>query len=286
MMFQQLSLVLAVGALGWYALGQQPAPSVAKDASPTYMLAPSAKVLGLPLRNAADVHLGDIGDLLVDPRTGEIRYAVLDVGGFLGVGEDHRVVPWSFVQVAASAKDSDKLQARTTLTEAQVKAAPLCKKDEAFTSELDRRTEAAFGKDGAWTYSGKGEASFVRLRDMDGVLISDRAGKEVGTVDDLVLAPQNRCIAYAVVETSKEAGAKLVGLPCSQLEFAYDQERKLTARTPVEIARFSAAPVYDRADWKRMSSTAWITELSQYYGCDPFWKSSRFVSPRVASAQG
>ena len=88
----------------------------------------------------------------------------------------------------------------------------------------------------------------------------------------------NSCIAYVVVDTTKDAGDKDVVLPWARLSYSYDPEHKLKASTPVEIAKFAVAPEFDKKDWKRMSSGAWINEMSTYYGCDPFWKSTRFAS--------
>lgn len=271
---------LATGSvLATIAFSQSAAPDAKNQEEVRgYVLCPAGKLLGMDLRNDSEKDLGDIGDLLVEAHSGEIRYASLDVGGFLGVGEDHRVVPWSLIRVIPDEKDADKWHARTSLTEEQVKAAPKCKEHQRLDADLEKRMEATFGKHDSWAYSGKDEPLLVWCSQMDGVLVRDPAGKEVGTVKEIVLAPANDCVAYAVVNTKKEAGDKLVALPWSRLAYAYDGENKLMATTPVEIARFAAAPEYEKKDWKRMSSTAWINELSTYYACDPFWKTPRFAT--------
>jgi hypothetical protein len=80
------------------------------------------------------------------------------------------------------------------------------------------------------------------------------------------------------VDTKKEAGGKLVALPFARVQYAFDADKKLTASTPLDIGRFNSAPEYDKKDWKRMSSMPWVTEISTYYSCDPYWKTSRFAS--------
>lgn len=276
---------LALAATAWT---QSAAPGALKqDPAHSYALYPAGSVLDLKVRNDSDKNLGEIGDLLIDQRSGEIRFAVLDVGGFLGVGEDHRIIPWSFIQIVPDEKDAEKVHARTTLTEDQVKAAPTCKRDERKTPvELDKRIEATFGKNEAWAYAGKDEPAFLWCKQMDKVEIKDPARKEVGKVQRLVVAPANNCVAYVVVDANKDAGGKNVALPWPCIAYAYDSERKLTATTPVEIVKFTSAPEYDSKDWKRMTSTAWINELSTYYECDPFWKTSRFASARKSPPKG
>ena len=258
------------------ALAQSAAATLQQEV-PSYPVYPSGKLLGLKLHDAADKGMGEVGDLLIDPTTGEIRYAVLEVGGFLGVGEDRRVVPWSLVQIVPDSKDIEKCEARTKLTEEQVKGAPKAKKDAKFTAELDKRIEAAFGKDERWAYAGKGEPTFLLCSDMDDVVLKDLLDKEVGKIQDLVLAPTFNCVAFAVVDTTKEAGGKNVGVPFSRINYAYDGDKKLRATTSIDLAKFSVAPVYDKKDWKRVSSKSYLTELSTYYAADPFWKSARAV---------
>ena len=48
----------------------------------------------LKVYNRNGENLGKIKDLVVDARTGKISYAVLDFGGFLGIGDKWFAVPW------------------------------------------------------------------------------------------------------------------------------------------------------------------------------------------------
>ena len=45
--------------------------------------------------DAAGKFLGEIEEILIDTRTGCIRYVVLGIGGFLGIGRERFAVPWS-----------------------------------------------------------------------------------------------------------------------------------------------------------------------------------------------
>ena len=51
-------------------------------------------VLGKEVRSSADENMGRIVDVLVD-QTGHVRAAVIDFGGFLGVGNRKVVVDWT-----------------------------------------------------------------------------------------------------------------------------------------------------------------------------------------------
>ena len=58
-------------------------------------------VLGRDVRSPADEDMGRIVDVIVD-RTGTVRAAVIDFGGFLGVGSRKIVVDWNALHFGAS----------------------------------------------------------------------------------------------------------------------------------------------------------------------------------------
>ena len=55
----------------------------------------SDKVEGATVYNPNGEKLGSIDDLMIDRYTGTVRYAVLEFGGFLGMGTDRYPLPWS-----------------------------------------------------------------------------------------------------------------------------------------------------------------------------------------------
>ncbi|MCG5239114.1 PRC-barrel domain-containing protein [Azospirillum doebereinerae] len=54
------------------------------------------------LHGADGAELGKISELVVDPITGRVAYAVVEMGGFLGIGDAHVPVPWALFQPAAN----------------------------------------------------------------------------------------------------------------------------------------------------------------------------------------
>ena len=55
------------------------------------------KIVGSHVMNLQKQDIGTIDDLVVNPDTGRVRFAVIGVGGFLGVGDTKVVVPWGAV---------------------------------------------------------------------------------------------------------------------------------------------------------------------------------------------
>lgn len=54
----------------------------------------SNKVEGTAVYNTERERLGSIQNFMVDKHTGQVAYAVLKFGGFLGIGDDHYPLPW------------------------------------------------------------------------------------------------------------------------------------------------------------------------------------------------
>jgi hypothetical protein len=78
-------------------------------------------VLGRDVRSAADEDMGRIVDVLVD-RTGQVRAAIIDFGGFLGVGSRKIAVDWGALHFPQPGKPGERIA--LDLTRDQVKAAP------------------------------------------------------------------------------------------------------------------------------------------------------------------
>lgn len=62
----------------------------------------SERVEGTSVYNQAGDKLGSIDDLMIDKLSGQVRYAVLEFGGFLGIGTDRYPLPWNMLKYDTS----------------------------------------------------------------------------------------------------------------------------------------------------------------------------------------
>jgi sporulation protein YlmC with PRC-barrel domain len=56
------------------------------------------KVQGTPVTNPQGENLGEIEDVVIDKLDGNVRYAVLSFGGFLGLGDKLFALPWEVLK--------------------------------------------------------------------------------------------------------------------------------------------------------------------------------------------
>jgi sporulation protein YlmC with PRC-barrel domain len=79
----------------------------------------ASQVIGQNVKNAGDETIGEVKDLLVDMKSGEIHAVVVSAGGFLGLGDVLTAVP-----VSALRFDNEAKAFKTKLTKEQLGKAP------------------------------------------------------------------------------------------------------------------------------------------------------------------
>ena len=89
------------------------------EARETGSLIGSDKVEGTAVYGADKTKIGSIERVMIEKVSGQVAYAVLSFGGFLGIGNDYYPIPW-----AALSYDTSLGGYRTNITEQQLKSAP------------------------------------------------------------------------------------------------------------------------------------------------------------------
>jgi len=85
----------------------------------TQNLVASDEVVGTEVYDNAGEHIGEIKRLILEKRSGQVSYAVLSFGGFLGMGEDYYPLPWKKLSYDESLDGF-----RIDITKQQVEGAP------------------------------------------------------------------------------------------------------------------------------------------------------------------
>ena len=142
----------------------------------------ASDLIGMDVRNNQNEKLGDIKDLVLDLHSGRIAYAVLSVGGFLGIGDKYIAITPEAFSVAPDDKslvlnaDKARIQnapgfAKNDWPDVTTPAwrthssywmpgntalgGPASTSSGTGTSTLDRRTDSAVGADRDRTFHGR-----------------------------------------------------------------------------------------------------------------------------------
>lgn len=102
----------------------------------------ASKVEGTAVYDLQGEKLGSIDDLVIDKISGHVRYAVLEFGGFLGIGTDRYPLPWAKLKY-----DTSKDGYRVDLDKAKLENAPRYADDAApqYTDEYGRKVYDYYG---------------------------------------------------------------------------------------------------------------------------------------------
>src|ERR1035437_666603 len=79
----------------------------------------ASNIIGASVVGPKNDSLGDIKELVIDPRTGKVAYAVVSFGGFLSMGEKLFAIPFSSFKYNAEEK-----KYVLDVSKEQLKAAP------------------------------------------------------------------------------------------------------------------------------------------------------------------
>jgi PRC-barrel domain protein len=82
----------------------------------------SGKLIGMKVKNDMGKDMGDINALIVDQADGRVTYAVLGLGGLLGVGEQKIVVAWKDLSIRPDPNGRNRFVAM--VAQSKVDAAP------------------------------------------------------------------------------------------------------------------------------------------------------------------
>jgi hypothetical protein len=85
-----------------------------------------SKIIGQNVRDGEGKNIGKIEDLMVDAK-GQVTFAVMSFGGFLGMGEKYFAVPWTAMRFDRDGKDVDAVV--LNVTKEQLEKAPSFTRD-------------------------------------------------------------------------------------------------------------------------------------------------------------
>jgi len=102
------------------------------------------RVQGTDVYGTTGDKLGSIDGLMIDKRSGQVRYAVLEFGGFLGMGADRYPLPWQMLKY-----DTTLEGYVVPLTKDRLDQAPRYASTDApaYTEDYGRRVSSYYGVD-------------------------------------------------------------------------------------------------------------------------------------------
>lgn len=204
------------------------------------------RIIGQDVRSMAGEELGRIHDLVIDSKDGRIVYALVSSGGFLGIGDTVRAVP--FAALSRSTMEDDQVLI-LDLKGKDWKTAPAIRQDQVITLTGDQRGGEIFEfyqqdwPRGTAKKSGADGAQLARVSELDDVDVRHQ-GRTVGEIDDVIVNfEQKRAFAVLEPEDDVIGTDRELAISFSQLSRSMADERVFeTSLTPEQLGKAAPMP--------------------------------------------
>lgn len=255
-----------------------------------------SKLVGADVKNTAGKDLGKIKDVVVDPESGRVAYAVLSFGGFMGLGNKLFAIPWQSMQMQAD-----------DLVTLDIEKAQL-KESEGFDegnwpNMADQKwataTHERFGQKPYWDVDveingenvdnmGNKEAvralQVCKLSDIIGQKIENNMDKNLGDVNDVVLDSHRGQIAYAVLGVGGVIGIgeDLIAVPWDKLDVTV-VDKDTTIRLAMSEQELKDGPHFAKDQWPNADDKDYLIRVYTFYDTEPYWHKT---TNRISDARG
>lgn len=249
-------LLLSFAPVALSAAADQPPSTKARSLAKLYPYGERAQdVIGISVRGHAGEDFGKLKDLVIDPQSGRIVYAIVSTGGVLGVGGTERAVPFSAISYSDA---REYLRVGTTLADWQ--RAPIYKTDQfAALADQERADDIYRHYNQTWEPI-LGDPTLASSTSPRLQLATSLIGRNVhagdqliGEAEDLILNVGSRRAQVLLRADPKIAGTSgHFVVPFRKLTASADDPGRLT--TTLTREDFQSGPTFDNNAWNDQSN--------------------------------
>jgi len=245
----------------------------------TLMVERASRVLGGKVTNPQGEDLGKIEEVVINPNTGSIQYAVLSFGGIMGLGDKLFALPWTLLKptnIPEGRKDQHFL---LNVDKAKLEKAPGFPKNNwpdisapTWSQEIDRYYESPTSAEAA--IDNNRQFRIIKVSELMGKDVKNATGEELGEIKEVVLDPRAGRVSYFVLSSGGLLTKnKLFAIPWETLKINRNDNKAECVLT-IAKEKFDKAPEFQDSDWAKMSDPTWVNQLYTYYSIRPYWGST------------
>ena len=239
-------------------------------------------LIGMDVKDSSGEAIGSVNDLVMGMHSGELRYAALSIGGFLGIGDKLIAVPFQSLSVQHETDDADAKFIAVNVDEEKLKAAEGFDQENwpdvanpQWGADIDRH----FGVDQPERTVAPGDATTEQSRNggptapsenqerdpayrvsaIRGMAVKNAANDELGEIEDLMFDVEKRKVHYAALSFTDAAGGgeKLFAIPWGRftLHQATGADRFLVL--DLTSGELKTAEGFDKEKWPDAPAERW-----------------------------
>lgn len=203
----------------------------------------ASRIVGMNVRGAQGTNIGQLEDLAIDLKTGEVRYAMLEFDrGFLSGG---RVVPVPLSHLRLGPDENSLVYQSANRQKLEASAM-----SQSQWNDLVRNADRLTQVDRGWGLQPLRGAQMIRANDLLDKEVQDRSGEHIGEIEDLVIDMERQKVRYAMLEFERSwiRPEKTVAVPLTSfmkpvggdeitLDIAKDKVAGMTGLTREQMRR-------------------------------------------------
>ena len=117
----------------------------------------------------------------------------------------------------------------------------------------------------------KTRTSVLSAKTMIGDRVMNRAGEDLGKIEELMIDLDRGSVAYAVLSFGGFLGMgdKLFAIPFQALKLDADRDFFVL---DIDKEKLKKAPGFDKDNWPSTADRTWGSQIHSYYGYRPYWE--------------
>jgi sporulation protein YlmC with PRC-barrel domain len=242
----------------------------------------TSDIIGLYVKNNKHEDLGKIDDLVIDMKTGDVRYAAIAYGGVAGIGSKLFAVPWQ--KMTFMFGEPNKANSRHFMLDAtkeQFENSPgfdsshwpnvadanwSASVDKHFNVDRTASTNATAKVDNGNTQQTVAYETVFRASKIKGMEVRNDKNEHLGDIDDMVIEVSKGHVKYLALSYGSwfTGGNKLFAVPLSSFTLTHDNN-KTYFTVHVSQDSLKNAPGFDKNNWPDTADPNWAKGIDSYY---------------------
>jgi sporulation protein YlmC with PRC-barrel domain len=234
-------------------------------------------IIGLSVKNNRHEDLGKIDDLVIDMKSGEVRYAAVSFGGIAGFGGKLFAVPWqSMTFMYGEPNKANSRHFMFDVTKEQLENAPGFDSarwpnvaDPKWAASIDQhykvqRTATLPNNDEA--RQAVAYETVFRASKIKGMDVRNNANEDLGAIDELVIDVTKGHVKYLALSFGSwfTGGNKLFAVPLSSCTLTHANDKTYFV---IHVSQDSLknAPGFDKNHWPNTADPNWAKSIDTFY---------------------
>lgn len=212
--------------------------------------------------------IGHIDEVMVDPQTGQVRYAALSFGGLGELGDKKFAIPLEALDI-----QSEDLVVFDVTKEDLEKSEGFNEKEwpSHASSRWAEKGQPSQMKAKAHQGSQQTTMRLQKSSALVGMAVKNRQDEQLGSISELYIDPDRSRVVYATMSHGGVLGIgdKLFAVPWQSFETQKDALILDIPKSRLEDAPYAAAAEHDT--WY---DPDWVINVYHFYGVQPYWKAN------------